>query len=53
MHGHDFYEGVRAVLIDKDHSPRWLPPSLDQVDDALVASHFKELGDRELRLSTN
>jgi enoyl-CoA hydratase len=30
--GHDFYEGIRAQLIDKDRSPRWSPDALGAVD---------------------
>jgi len=38
--GHDFYEGIRAQLVDKDRSPRWAPASLDAVDDDTIASCF-------------
>jgi len=43
----DFYEGVRALLIDKDKKPKWDPPTLDKVTDELVASYFAPLEARE------
>ena len=48
-HGHDFYEGVRALIIDKDNAPRWNPPTLDAVSAADVERHFAPI-DRELPL---
>jgi enoyl-CoA hydratase len=48
MAGHDFYEGVRALLIDRDQNPRWQPSTLADVDDATVEAHFAPLGEREL-----
>ena len=48
--GHDFYEGVRAVLIDKDGRPAWKPESLASVDPAAIAHHFADLGPNELKI---
>jgi enoyl-CoA hydratase len=50
VRGHDFYEGIRAVIIDKDQAPRWQPASLAEVSDAEVARHFAPLAE-ELDLS--
>ena len=50
LSGHDFYEGIRAVLVDKGSTPVWQPSRLDDVDPADINSYFETLGDRELTL---
>ncbi|RDJ23522.1 enoyl-CoA hydratase/isomerase family protein [Bosea caraganae] len=46
----EFYEGVRAVVIDKDHAPRWQPASLEAVKPEAIAEYFAPLGADELVL---
>jgi enoyl-CoA hydratase len=48
MAAHDFFEGIRAMLVDKDQKPRWEPASLAGVAEAQVARYFESLGEREL-----
>ena len=50
VEGHDFYEGVRAVIVDKDNKPRWQPATLAEVSAAEVERHFASLGADELVL---
>ncbi|HEV2365127.1 MAG TPA: enoyl-CoA hydratase/isomerase family protein [Caulobacteraceae bacterium] len=41
--GHDFAEGVRAVILDKDNAPRWRPQRLAEVTEAVVEAIFAPL----------
>ncbi len=50
IEGHDFYEGVRATIIDKDGAPKWQPDALSQVSNADIDAYFAPLGDKELPL---
>ncbi len=36
----DYYEGIRAAVIDRDRQPQWRPGSLQEVDDVTVAAFF-------------
>ena len=42
-YGEDFYEGIRAVIIDKDNRPRWRPATLAEVAPETVERHFAPL----------
>jgi enoyl-CoA hydratase len=44
-HGTNFYEGIRATVLDKDNAPRWNPASLAAVSEAAVAAHFAPLAE--------
>jgi enoyl-CoA hydratase len=48
--GHDFYEGIRAAIIDKGSTPQWRPAGIDDVSAADVDAYFAPLGERELEL---
>ncbi len=48
VHSHDFQEGVRAVIVDKDNRPNWSPATLAGVSDRLLDEIFAPLGDGEL-----
>ena len=37
---HEFAEGVRALLIDRDNSPKWNPSKIEEVTDDQINSFF-------------
>jgi enoyl-CoA hydratase len=45
---HDFIEGIRAAIVDKDRHPAWRPDKLQDVTADIVERHFRPLGDSEL-----
>ena len=47
---HDFVEGIRAQIIDKDRNPKWSPASLAAVTTADVEAYFAP-ADRELEFT--
>lgn len=44
----DYFEGVRALIIDKDRAPKWSPPTVEQVDRHAVDACFAPLPSAEL-----
>jgi enoyl-CoA hydratase len=47
--GHDFIEGIRAAIVDKDRKPVWHPGRLEDVSETIVDRHFATIGGRELK----
>lgn len=45
MRTHDFFEGIRAIIIDKDQSPRWSPASIATVSEYEVEQYFAPLAE--------
>ena len=45
LEGHDFYEGIRAQIIDKDRDPKWDPASLEEIDPSEIARYFEPCGE--------
>ena len=50
LEGHDFFEGVRALLVDKDQAPKWQPDRLDRIDETDLAPYFEEPATGDLPL---
>lgn len=46
--GHDFYEGVRAVIVDKDQKPLWRPAAIEDLRDEDIALYFAPRPEDEL-----
>eukprot|EP01138_Halocafeteria_seosinensis_P010639 gb/GECG01010864.1/.p1 GENE.gb/GECG01010864.1/~~gb/GECG01010864.1/.p1 ORF type:complete len:432 (+),score=57.90 gb/GECG01010864.1/:1-1296(+) len=56
MRDNDFYEGVRATLVEKDSEPKWIPSTLHEVEKEKVQSYFElpeEVAPLELESPTN
>jgi enoyl-CoA hydratase len=49
--GHDFREGVRALIIDKDNRPEWRPRTLEEVTAADIEAYFRPLPGGDLPLA--
>ncbi|XP_022856166.1 probable 3-hydroxyisobutyryl-CoA hydrolase 2 [Olea europaea var. sylvestris] len=43
----DFFEGCRAILLDKDKNPKWEPAKLEQVTEDMVDRYFSKINDED------
>ena len=48
LQGSEFFEGIRAIIIDKDNAPRWTPATLEDARARDIDAYFAKLGDEEL-----
>jgi enoyl-CoA hydratase len=51
--GQDFYEGVRAAVIDKDQAPQWQPATLAGISEAMVGHYFEPASEPDLELTAD
>ena len=51
LRGHDFQEGIRAALVDKDRNPKWRPARLEDVTREEVQRYFASTGGPGLDLA--
>ncbi|MGO9787232.1 MAG: enoyl-CoA hydratase/isomerase family protein [Stellaceae bacterium] len=51
MVGHDFFEGIRAIVVEKDNKPRWQHARPEDVSEREVEGYFESLGARELNFA--
>jgi enoyl-CoA hydratase len=49
--GHDFIEGIRAAIVDKDRNPAWRPDTLAGVTPEIVERHFRSVDALELKFA--
>lgn len=52
LDAHDFAEGVRAMLVDKNGAPRWQPAEIPAVTNAMIDAYFAPLDAGGLNLPT-
>uniref|UniRef100_A0A5B7BW94 3-hydroxyisobutyryl-CoA hydrolase n=1 Tax=Davidia involucrata TaxID=16924 RepID=A0A5B7BW94_DAVIN len=43
----DFFEGCRAILLDKDKNPKWEPSKLELISDDMVDRYFSKVDDED------
>ena len=43
VQSHDFIEGVRAVIVEKDNAPKWSPATPEAVTEAQLDTIFSSL----------
>ncbi|CAN1238080.1 3-hydroxyisobutyryl-CoA hydrolase 1 [Linum grandiflorum] len=43
----DFFEGCRAILLDKDRNPKWEPAKLELISDGMVDQYFSRMDDAD------
>lgn len=53
MEGEEFFEGIRAAIIDKDNRPKWSPSRLQDIRPESVEAYFAPLPDATLELKAS